>query len=263
MPIPGRRRRARSSPTAPPSDDARRRPRRGDRLLGRGVAPSAGGEAGWALTRRPSLGSPWSSGHDRTVSPGPPGVRPSGWDRGHSRPHPPDAQSGGGDQGAGTLTGSGPLGYGGVGYEAVGRDPGGRHVPDQPAQRRPRRAGTRGRGQPRPAPRAGPRVAPARLRPLVGGARLRLPRWRGLGAGAVPPRRDGQGRDDHEPAHRGQPAQLPPRDRHPVRPRRRLGHLGRAAGRRRRTGTASHCATTSWSPAGSTRSSSSGPGWTT
>ena len=56
---------------------------------------------------------------------------------------------------------------------------------------------------------------------------------------------------------------VPPGDRDPLRPGRRLGHLGRAAGRRRRTGTASRCATTSWSPAASTRSSSSGPGWTT
>ena len=37
---------------------------------------------------------------------------------------------------------------------------------------------------------------------------------------------------DREPAHRGQPAQLPPRDRHAVRPRRRLGHLGAPLDRR-------------------------------
>ena len=32
-----------------------------------------------------------------------------------------------------------------------------------------------------------------------------------------------QGRDVRQPAHRGQPALLPPRDRDPLRPRRRLG----------------------------------------
>ena len=39
--------------------------------------------------------------------------------------------------------------------------------------------------------------------------------------------RDRQGRDVHQPAHRGQPALLPPRDRDPLRPRRRVGHVGR------------------------------------
>ena len=104
---------------------------------------------------------------------------------------------------------------------------------------------------------------PARLRAVGRGPQLRLPGRGGLVARAVAARRDGEGRDVRQPAHRGQPAQLPPGDRHPVRPGRRLGHSGSAAGRRRRAGTASRCATTSSSPAASTRSSSSGPGWTT
>ena len=39
-------------------------------------------------------------------------------------------------------------------------------------------------------------------------------------------------RADRQPAHRGQPAQLPPRDRHDLRPRRRVGHLGAPVDRR-------------------------------
>ena len=39
-------------------------------------------------------------------------------------------------------------------------------------------------------------------------------------------------RADRQPAHRGQPAQLPLRDRHALRPRRRLGHLGAPLDRR-------------------------------
>ena len=45
-------------------------------------------------------------------------------------------------------------------------------------------------------------------------------------ARAVQGHRHRPDRAGREPAHRGQPAQLPPRDRHPLRPRRRLGHLG-------------------------------------
>ena len=56
---------------------------------------------------------------------------------------------------------------------------------------------------------------------------------------------------------------VPPRDRHPLRPRRRLGHLGRPLDGRGEPARHRACATTSWSPAASTRSSSSGPGWTT
>ena len=44
-------------------------------------------------------------------------------------------------------------------------------------------------------------------------------------------------RADRQPAHRGQPAELPPRDRRALRPRRRLGHLGATAGPPRRAGT--------------------------
>ena len=51
---------------AAPNVDARRR-RRGESRGGSGAAPPClGGEAGRALTRRPSLGTPRSSGHDRT-----------------------------------------------------------------------------------------------------------------------------------------------------------------------------------------------------
>ena len=69
-------------------------------------------------------------------------------------------------------------------------------------------------------------MAPARLRAVGRGPQLRLPRRRGLVARAVPAGRDGQGRDVRQPAHRGQPAQLPPGDRHPLRPGRRLGAVG-------------------------------------
>ena len=44
--------------------------------------------------------------------------------------------------------------------------------------------------------------------------------------------RRGPHRADRQPAHRGQPAQLPPRDRDAVRPRRRVGRLGAPLDRR-------------------------------
>ena len=52
-----------------------------------------------------------------------------------------------------------------------------------------------------------------------------------------------------QPAHRGQPAELPPRDRHALRPRRRLGHLGPPLDRRGGPARASSSATTCSSPA--------------
>ena len=106
------------------------------------------------------------------------------------------------------------------------RRPGGPDAQDIPARGDPDRARAGGRAEPRPARPHGQGMAPARLRPVGRGPELRLPRRRGLVAGAVPARRHGEGRDVRQPADRGQPAQLPPGDRHPVRPRRRLGHLG-------------------------------------
>ncbi|GAA3292649.1 acyl-ACP desaturase [Streptomyces cinereospinus] len=53
-----------------------------------------------------------------------------------------------------------------------------------------------------------------------------------LGQGAVQGHGDRPDRAGRQPADRGQPAQLPPRDRLPVRPRRRLGHLGAPLDRR-------------------------------
>ncbi len=44
--------------------------------------------------------------------------------------------------------------------------------------------------------------------------------------GAVQGHRHRPDRPGRQPPHRGQPPQLPPRDRLPLRPRRRLGHLG-------------------------------------
>ncbi|CAA9256666.1 MAG: Fatty acid desaturase occurring in virulence cluster, partial [uncultured Blastococcus sp.] len=99
-------------------------------------------------------------------------------------------------------------------------------APDIPCRGSADRAGAGGRGEPRPAHRDRQGMAPARLRAVGRGPQLRLPRRRGLVAGAVPAGRDGEGRDVRQPAHRGQPPELPPRDRHPVRPGRRLGPVG-------------------------------------
>ena len=83
------------------------------------------------------------------------------------------------------------------------------------------------RREPRPAPRRGEGVAPARLRAVEPRPRLRVPRRRGLAAAGLAAGPGGADGDDREPADRGQPAELPPRDRDPVRPRRRLGRVGR------------------------------------
>ena len=57
-------------------------------------------------------------------------------------------------------------------------------------------------------------------------------RRRGVGTRAVAALRRRPDLADRQPAHRGQPAELPPRDRDAVRPRRRLGHLGAPVDRR-------------------------------
>ncbi|CAA9257155.1 MAG: Probable acyl-ACP desaturase, Stearoyl-ACP desaturase, partial [uncultured Corynebacteriales bacterium] len=89
-----------------------------------------------------------------------------------------------------------------------------------------------GGGQPRPAPRSGQGVVPARLRAVEPRPRLRHARGRGLVAGGLPA---GPGRpygDDRQPAHRGQPSLVPPRDRGELRQGRRLGAVGRPVDRR-------------------------------
>ena len=57
--------------------------------------------------------------------------------------------------------------------------------------------------------------------------------------------RDGQGRDVHQPAHRGQPAVATTARSRPASAATGPGARGWAAGLRRRTGTGSRCATTS------------------
>ena len=89
------------------------------------------------------------------------------------------------------------------------------------------RARARRRGQPQPPPGHGQGVVPARVRAVEPGQRLRRgARRAGVGAQPVQAVRGRPHLADREPAHRGQPAQLPPRDRGAVRPRRRVGHLG-------------------------------------
>ncbi len=103
------------------------------------------------------------------------------------------------------------------------------HVPDRPAPRA--RAGRR--GEPRAPPQGGQGVDAPRVRPVERRAQLRRrPRRRGLGAGAVEGVRRRADQPDRQPAHRGQPAQLPPRDRDRLRPGRRVGHLGAPVDRR-------------------------------
>ncbi len=69
--------------------------------------------------------------------------------------------------------------------------------------------------------------------PWTAGARLRRRAGRrGVGPGAVQGLRRGPHQPDREPAHRGQPAELPPRDRDRLRPRRRVGDLGAPVDRR-------------------------------
>ena len=69
--------------------------------------------------------------------------------------------------------------------------------------------------------------------PWSAGPRLRRPRRRARGRStqshALADRAD---RARGQPAHRGQPAELPPRDRAGLRPRQRLGHLGEPVDRR-------------------------------
>ena len=106
-----------------------------------------------------------------------------------------------------------------------------RHLHTRPDRvRRP--AGARGgRGpQPRPAPVHGQGVDAARVRAVEPWPRLRRscpgsPAQSSLSDD----RADGL---RGQPAHRGQPAELPPRDRLGLRPRRRLGHLGAPLDRR-------------------------------
>ncbi len=78
----------------------------------------------------------------------------------------------------------------------------------------------------------GPAVGATRLRAVEPRKGFRLPGRRGLATRGLPAGPGRQGRTHGEPAHRGQPALLPPRDRHPVRARRRVGHLGRPMDRR-------------------------------
>ena len=94
------------------------------------------------------------------------------------------------------------------------------------------RARAGGGAEPRAAHRHRQGLDAARLHPVERGARLRVPRGRGLAAGRLPARPGREDGDDRQPAHRGQPAELPPRDRHPVRPRRRVGRVGRPLDRR-------------------------------
>src|SRR6478672_12657750 len=95
---------------------------------------------------------------------------------------------------------------------------------DRPANQPPTRAGTCRRTEPGPPSRNGSAMGPARLRAVEPGPRLRLPRWRGLDARGLAARSRRQGRADREPADRGQPALLPPRDLHALRARRSVGH---------------------------------------
>ena len=101
------------------------------------------------------------------------------------------------------------------------------------------RTGAGGRGEPQPAQRHRQGLDAARLHPVEPRARLRLPRRRGLGTGGFPAGPGRQDGHDRQPAHRGQPAVLPPGDRHPLQPG-RAGPVGRPVDRRRRT--ARHCA---------------------
>ena len=94
------------------------------------------------------------------------------------------------------------------------------------------RARTDGRGEPQPAPGDGGRVDAARVRPVEPRPRLRRPRRRSLGARAVAAVADRADGARGQPAHRGQPAELPPRDRPRLRPRQRVGHLGQPVDRR-------------------------------
>ena len=94
------------------------------------------------------------------------------------------------------------------------------------------RAGAGRRGKPQPALCDRQGLAAARLHPVEPGPGLRVPRRRGLGAGGLPAGPGRQDRDDRQPADRGQPAVLPPGDRHPVQPGRRLGPVGRPLDRR-------------------------------
>ena len=95
-----------------------------------------------------------------------------------------------------------------------------------------RRAGAHGRGQPQPPHGDRGRVDAARVRPVEPGSRLRRPGRRAVGGGAVPavPHRPDGARG--QPADRGQPAELPPRDRPRLRPGQRVGHVGQPLDRR-------------------------------
>ena len=104
-------------------------------------------------------------------------------------------------------------------------------------------------------------VVPARVRAVERGPRLRRRR-----SAARPGRRSSPSivrgrahRADRQPADRGQPAQLPPRDRGACSAATAPGAPGCTAGPPRRAGTASRSATTCWPPAPSTRSRWSGP----
>ena len=87
-------------------------------------------------------------------------------------------------------------------------------------------AGAHGRGEPQPPHGHRRRVDAPRVRALEPRTGLRRPGRRPLGGrpvAAVPDRPYGA---RGQPAHRGQPAELPPRDRPRLRQRQRLGHLG-------------------------------------
>ena len=87
--------------------------------------------------------------------------------------------------------------------------------------------------QPGPPPVAGQGVVPARVRAVERGAHLRRAARRGgWSRGRLHDARRGPDGADRQPADRGQPALVPPRDRHPVRPGRRVGDLGAPVDRR-------------------------------
>ena len=94
------------------------------------------------------------------------------------------------------------------------------------------RAGARRRAEHQPAPVDAQGLEPARLHPVVRRQELLRPRRPGLGSRAVEAVRGRPDRDVAEPADRGQPAVVSPRDRDELRHGRPLGLVGQPLDRR-------------------------------